>query len=129
MNRVVHFDLQVDDINRAQKFYQKVFGWKFKQAMKKEDGGMDYWLIETGKGKGIDGGVMQRPNENEDKFYRFSCTIEVADIDVAIKAVKENGGSIEMEKSELKGVGFFASVKDTEGNQFALMQSTGQPPK
>ena len=29
-----------------------------------------------------------------------------------------------MEKMELKGVGFFASVKDTEGNKFSIMQPT-----
>lgn len=122
MNRIVHFDFQSDDPERAKKFYEKVFGWKFNQAMKKEEGGMDYWIIDTGKGLGINGGMARRPEEKEDKFYRYSCTIEVKDIDAALKAVKANGGTIEMDKSELPNVGWFASVKDTEGNQFALMQ-------
>jgi len=120
-NRVVHFDFQVDDSDRAKKFYEKAFGWKIEQVMSKEKSGMmDYWLIKTGNGHGIDGGMYRRPDE--DKFYRFNCTVEVADIDKAIDAVKENGGTIEMEKSNLPDVGWFASVKDTEGNQFGLMQ-------
>jgi len=129
MNRVTHFDFQVDDVERAKKFYEKVLDWKIEQVMTKEKSGMmDYWLVHTGSGNGISGGMYQRPQERENKFYRFSCTIEVKDIDEAIKSVKENGGTIEMEKSELPDVGFFASVKDTEGNQFALMQPTGSKP-
>jgi len=126
MNRVMHFDFQADDTERAKKFYEKVFGWKINQYMTKEQSGMmNYWMIETGKdGEGINGGMYERPKEAEDKIYRFSSTIDVADIDQAIEAVKANGGTIEMEKSELAGVGWFASVKDTEGNQFSLMQST-----
>ena len=123
MNRIVHFDFQADDPKRAQKFYEKVFGWKFQKAMSEEESGMmDYWLAMTGEGDGIDGGMSRRPKENEDKFYRFSCMVEIENIDNALKSVKENGGTIEMEKSELKGVGWFASVKDTEGNQFGLWQ-------
>ncbi len=45
MNRVVHFDFQADDVSRAQKFYQNVFGWKFNKAMSKGEGPMDYWLL------------------------------------------------------------------------------------
>lgn len=29
MNRVYTFDLPVDDMKRAKKFYEEVFGWKF----------------------------------------------------------------------------------------------------
>lgn len=31
MNRVVHFEIQADDLDRAQKFYEDVFGWTFKK--------------------------------------------------------------------------------------------------
>ncbi len=44
MSRVVHFEIHVDDPNRASKFYTDVFGWKFN----KWEGPMDYWLISTG---------------------------------------------------------------------------------
>jgi len=40
MPRVSHFDIPVDDPVRAQKFYKKVFDWKFE----KWDGPMDYWM-------------------------------------------------------------------------------------
>ncbi len=40
MPRVVHFEINADDPERAAKFYQNVFGWK----IKKWEGPIDYWL-------------------------------------------------------------------------------------
>ncbi len=125
MNRVVHFEIQADDIDRAKKFYENVLGWKIDQMMKKEEGGMDYWGITTGDSvPGINGGLYKRETASE-SFYLYDCTVEVADIDKAIADVKANGGTITREKGEIPGVGIFAGAKDTEGNRFGMMQSTG----
>lgn len=130
MNRVIHFEIQAENIERAKKFYEQALGWEIKQAMKKgESGPMDYWLIMTGDGAGINGGLYERPLKNDERFYLYDCTIDVKDIDKAIAAVKANGGRITREKSELPGVGWFASAKDTEGNRFGLMQATASMPK
>jgi hypothetical protein len=128
MNRVIHFEVQADDVARAKKFYEKAFGWKITQAMTKEKGGMDYWMLDTGTGPGIGGGLYARPEKEEERFFTFDDTILVEDIDKAVKAVSDNGGMITREKSELAGVGWFASAKDTEGNRFSLMQATDWKP-
>lgn len=126
-NRVIHFEIQADDIERAKNFYEKAFGWKINQAMSAEKGDMmDYWMLDTGTGPGIGGGMYKRPAD--DKLYTYDDTILVDDIDKAIEAVKTNGGTITREKSELKGVGWFASAKDTEENRFSLMQATTWKP-
>lgn len=123
MNRVIHFEIQADNIERASKFYENVLGWKIAQVMKKEDGGMDYFGITTGDSvPGINGGLYQR---GDDKIYTYDCTIDVEDIDKAVEAVRANGGTITKEKAEIPGVGWFAGAKDTEGNRFGLMQPTG----
>jgi len=123
-NRVVHFEIQADNISRAKTFYEKALGWKIQQMMKKEDGGMDYWGVMTGEGTpGINGGLYQRP-KGDDKAYLYDCTIAVDDIDKAMKAIKAAGGEITKEKSEIPHVGWFALAKDTEGNKFGLMQPT-----
>ena len=127
MNRLIHFEVQADDIERAKKFYKNALGWKITQAMNKEKDGMNYWLLDTGKGPGIGGGMYERPAE--DKIFTYDGTILVEDIDQAVKAVKANGGTITREKSELAGVGWFASAKDTEGNRFSLMQATDWMPE
>lgn len=123
-NRVVHFEIQADDVERASKFYEKVFGWKISQMMKKEEGGMDYWGIETGDSvPGINGGMYKR-SEAEDSLYLYDCTVDVEDIDKAVEAVKASGGTVTREKMEIPNVGWFAGCKDTEGNRFGLMQAT-----
>jgi len=126
-NRVVHFEIQADDMERAKNFYMKTFGWEiekydFKEGQMPEGGMMDYWLVMTGKegAPGINGGMYMRPMD--DKIYTYDCTISVNDIDKAVEDVKKNGGKILREKSELKDVGIFASCMDTEGNRFGLMQ-------
>lgn len=131
MNTVIHFEIQADDIERAKKFYENVLGWKIMPMMKKEEGGMmDYWGIETREsGPGINGGLYKRPEKKEEKFFLYDCTVDVADLDSAMEAVKANGGKITREKSEIPGVGWFAGAKDTEGNRFGLMQPTGWQPK
>jgi len=42
-NRVIHFEIQADDTERAKKFYEDALGWKIEKAMSKDEGGMmDY---------------------------------------------------------------------------------------
>lgn len=126
--RVIHFEVQADDIERAKKFYEKVFDWKIEKAKMEEDVGMDYWMVMTGPDKtpGINGGMYMRPKDNPLKTY--DCTILVDDIDEAIDSIKKNGGKVLREKMEMKGVGWFARCTDTEGNIFGLMQSTDWKP-
>lgn len=123
-NRVIHFEIQADDIERAKAFYEKTFDWKIGQIMTKEEGGMDYWGLETGPEgtPGINGGMYQRPPDN--KINTYDCTITVDNIDDAMAAVKANGGTIQGEKSEIPRIGWFATAFDTEGNKFGIMQPT-----
>ena len=44
MNRPIHFEIPVEKPERAIKFYEKVFGWKFERW----NGPMEYWNISTG---------------------------------------------------------------------------------
>ena len=126
-NRVTHFEIQADDVDRAKDFYNKTFGWKIGQIMVADNkGGMDYWGLTTGpkEDMGINGGMYKRPMDN--KIYAYDCTIEVENIDKAIKDIKTNGGKIDVEKMEVMDVGWFARCRDTEGNTFGIMQSTNK---
>jgi uncharacterized protein len=122
MNRVIHFDIYADDPERASKFYEQVFGWKFE---KWEGEGMKYWLITTGPSSepGINGGMALREGEMKKSASVWSITIGVDNIDEAIEKVKKFGGEIAMKKMGLPKVGWFANFKDTEGNIISLMQA------
>jgi len=121
MPRVVHFEMHVDDPDRATKFYTDVFGWE----ITKWDGPMDYWLINTGPSDqmGINGGLMKR----RDPAGAVYNTIGVEDLDGSIEAVESAGGEIVVPKMEVPGVGWLAYFKDTEGNIFGMIQPTGMP--
>lgn len=126
--RVIHFEIQADDVGRAKDFYEKVFDWKIEKAMMEDSGNMDYWLLNTGSkdAPGINGGMSKR--DKNMPLYTYDCTIQVGDIDEAIDMVKKNGGKITREKMEIPKVGWFARGIDTEGNMFGLMEPTDWKP-
>ena len=116
MPRPVHFDLTVDNPERAMKFYSDIFGWKFE----KWNGPMEYWMAITGDQKepGINGGLSKRsesgmPNMN---------TIGVSSVDKFSKMVEEKGGKVSTPKSPIPGIGWFATCQDTEGNTFGIIE-------
>lgn len=130
MPRIVHFDIQANDPNRAAQFYRDVFGWKVEkwkwEGVQKPP--MDYWIIETGLDTepGINGGMSQREGLAVEGNDAFVCTVGVDDVDVYIEKIEAAGGEVTMPKSAIPKVGWFASFKDTEGNKLGLMQSDMQ---
>ena len=88
---------------------------------------MDYWLIKTGEKStpGIDGGMLPRrgdPPAPMQAVNAYVCTIDVADIDAAIRRIGEIGGTIALGKMPIPAVGWLAYAHDSEGNIFGVMQ-------
>ena len=84
MGRLVHFEIHVDDMERAMKFYGEVFGWTFEDYS--EYAGMPYFGAVTGDDQqmGINGALMQRksaPPEPNQALNGFACTMGVEDYD------------------------------------------------
>jgi predicted enzyme related to lactoylglutathione lyase len=116
-NSIVHFEIPADDVERAQRFYRKAFGWKISDPWK-----MSYFLVETKrKGEdGINGGLMQRKNPGQP----FMNYISVKSIDDSLQKVQQAGGSICTPKTEIgQGMGWIAAFQDTEGNLMGFHQS------
>jgi predicted enzyme related to lactoylglutathione lyase len=120
VNRVVHFDIYAEDVERAITFYHTVFGWTIEKVE-----GMDYWLIVTGEGgPGIVGGLSKResPTQGAVPQFGFTCTVQVDDVQAAFAAAVAAGGSAVHQPGPVPGVGYLAYVRDTEGNHLGLMQ-------
>jgi predicted enzyme related to lactoylglutathione lyase len=116
MPRVIHFEIPINDADRAVKFYKDVFGWK----IEKWPGPTEYWLVNTGDDKtpGINGGLMRRGN-----VQHTTNTLGVDSVDASVAAVTKAGGKLIMPKTPIPGVGYFAYCEDPEGNLFGVMQA------
>jgi predicted enzyme related to lactoylglutathione lyase len=78
MPTVVHFEIPADDVERAQKFYGELFGWKIEKLPGPMP--MDYWTIMTAAKAGekaLDGGMMKRQHPDQ----RITMYIDVSSID------------------------------------------------
>lgn len=117
MSRVVHFEMVGEDPERMAKFYADAFGWQ----ASKWDGPMEYWFVTTGEPgtPGIDGGFGRRSAPDE---QGTTNTIEVADAQAALAAVKKAGGKVVNPLHAIPGVGWQAYCEDTEGNVFGIHQ-------
>jgi uncharacterized protein len=121
MPRPVHFEVHATDPERAITFYATVFEWCFERW-----GDHPYWLISTGQGPDIDGGLKPRegpPPEDDAPVNAFVVTLGVEDLDLTTRHVEQAGGTVVMPRSPIPGVGWLAYCKDTEGNVFGLLQS------
>ncbi len=121
MPTIVHFDLSVDDLERAKKFYEKLFGWKFEQISTE----MPYYLIATEdleNNPGIGGGMGKRMGSEQG----ITNYIGVSSIDEYIEKIKKLGGSIIMPKAAVKGWGYLAVCADTENNTFGLWEDNSK---
>ena len=115
MSSLAHFAINADDVERARKFYEKVFGWKTTAW-----GPPGFYQVE---GAGIRGAVQQRRElVAGQRTVGFECTIAVDSIDRTEKAVVAAGGRVLMERSVIVGVGTLMWFSDPEGNPFGAMQ-------
>jgi predicted enzyme related to lactoylglutathione lyase len=112
-NRPNHFEIPVDDADRAEKFYGAVFGWTFQRY----EGAPEYYgMVNTGEGEpGINGALFQRGPDAE-----TTLTMSVDSIEGAIARIEDAGGEIVQGKTPIPGMGWFATCRDTEGNKFGL---------
>ena len=125
MNRIVHFEISADNLQRAADFYTKAFGWKIE---KWPNGAEEYWVVMTAEREssepGINGGMVLRsaavaPAAGANAFI---CTIQVDDYDEAEKRIFDAGGRAAEERTIVAGVAWQGYYYDTEGNKFGLHQ-------
>jgi len=116
MPRVIHFEINCDDLKRASKFYADVFGWK---AEGWEAPGA-YMIIKTGGSDqpGFDGGFTKRMSPDATTIN----TIDVPSLDEFMRRVTEHGGEIVTPRTTVQGVGYHSYCKDSEGNLFGIIE-------
>jgi uncharacterized protein len=123
MDKVVHFEIPVDDRDRASAFYENVFGWEMNHMPE-----MQYTIAMTvpideqqmpREPGAINGGLMERSDPTPNPVI----TLGVDSIDDALKKVEAEGGSIVTPRTPIPDMGAFAYFKDSEGNTMGLFET------
>ena len=113
------FEISVNDIARATKFYETIFDVKLEQSemmgMK-----MAFFPAENMNGKvsgGLVEGPMHKPSADGAKIY-FNGN---PDLGVALSKIEADGGKVTMPKTHISDdIGYMAFFIDTEGSGVAL---------
>src|SRR5215471_9677122 len=120
-NSVAHFEIFASNVERARKFYERVFGWGFEVA-----GPPDFYLVSTGdeKDPGITHGLIAKRSgpAAEGPLNAFRCTVSVRSIAEAVTAIEAAGGKVRSPVTAIPSVGKVAEFADTEGNVACVME-------
>jgi predicted enzyme related to lactoylglutathione lyase len=131
MPTIVHFEIPADDIERAKKFYNNLFGWKIEKWPGTDNSKLtsaatgqpiEYWMINTTDDKGnkaVGGGMMKRQMPE----HHITNYINVNSVDEYASKVEKGGGRVVAPKHAVPGMGYFALCLDTENNVFAIWES------
>jgi predicted enzyme related to lactoylglutathione lyase len=120
MNGIVHFEIPVDNRKRAETFYSEAFGWSINTVPE-----FDYSMAGTTPSNeqgmpsqpgAINGGLPKRGGPVE----HVVVTVQVDDIDAALKKIEQLGGKTVQKKMPVGDMGFSGYFKDTEGNVVGL---------
>lgn len=112
-----HFAINADDLPRAKRFYESVFGWRFDPW-----GPPGFYQIHNA-GAGVIGALQERRELAPDAPMRgFEASFGVEDLQATIAAIEANGGRILMQPYRIDGVGELVYFEDSEGNFAGAMQ-------
>ncbi len=125
MDKVVHFEITYDDVERAKDFYRSVFEWDLNDVPMGGDMAyttattvpIDDKMMPTEPGA-INGGFTSKGAETPAPVI----TIQVDSIDDSLKKIEAGGGSTVTPRTPIPNMGAFAYFKDSEGNVMGLFE-------
>lgn len=116
-NPVGWFEIYVQDIDRAKKFYESVLQLKLEKL---NSPGLDMWSFPMDLKRWGAGGALVKmngfPSGGNSTLVYFSCE----DCAIEESRVAKFGGRIQRNKMSIGEYGFISLVFDTEGNMFGL---------
>lgn len=126
-NKVAWFELPADDVVRAKKFYNKVFGWNTPEM-----GGGGVFALTTAADKqgnpteagGINGDIQPRSKGLD----RPVIMITVDNVEAQLQAVKDAGGKVVYGPEDASKFGgpLWAVFSDPEGNHVGVYSYAAQ---
>ena len=112
-----HFAINADDVQRAKRFYEAVFDWRFDPW-----GPPNFYQVKNA-GQGLFGALQGRRELVPGvRMAGYEASFGVEDLKATITAVEASGGKIVMQPYRIEGVGELIYFEDTEGNLVGAMQ-------
>jgi uncharacterized protein len=111
------FEIPVKDLDRAIKFYEKVFDVKLSPE---EMGGMKMALFPFTQDAPGAAGSLIKGESYEPSHAGTVVYFSVEDIPETLRRINAIGGKTLMPKTAIGQYGFIAQYEDTEGNRLAL---------
>lgn len=123
-NPIAWFEIYVDDMQRAKRFYQTVLATELSQLSDPTDSGIEMWAFPSNmESYGATGALARMegmgPGGNSTLVY-FSCE----DCAVEESRIESAGGRVQQPKMAIGEYGFITLALDTEGNMFGLHSQT-----
>lgn len=117
-NAIGWFEIPVTDMDRAEKFYEELLGYKLDRQEEK-DGHLMSWFPMKENAMGAPGTLMRgeayKPS-HEGTIVYFTAP----KMDEMLERVEGLGGKVLAPKKDIGEYGYIAWVEDTEGNRIAL---------
>ncbi len=115
-NPVCWFEIYVQDMDRAKRFYESVFRVK----LEKLDTPFEMWSFPADMERYGSGGALVKmegvPSGANSTLVYFAC----ADCAIEAGRLKDAGGQVTREKTSIGQYGFITLGQDTEGNTIGL---------
>lgn len=109
-----HIEIPTMSVERAKRFYGKVFGWTFQDVPQ-----LNYTLYQTKEG-GLGGGLFNPPPGIPRQIVNY---LLVNEIEPALAQIEEHGGRTVTGKMQVPGAGWFALAADPDGNVFGIWKN------
>lgn len=119
MNTVAYFEIQVSDIEKGKKFYERVFGWSI---IRDSNIPIEYYRIGNA---GPLGGMLRRSRENVSPLggiNAFVNSIQVDHYDDTARNIVANGGKEIVPKFAVVGKCWQGYFMDPECNTFGIFE-------
>jgi uncharacterized protein len=115
---VVHFEIGGPDDRQLAEFYGGVFGWTMRRVP-----GIDYTLLDTSGGEGINGGV----HDSADGAPSITFYIEADDLQAVLDKINLLGGKTVTPITDLPGMVTYARFEDLDGLVVGLVLGQDDP--
>jgi predicted enzyme related to lactoylglutathione lyase len=123
VGRFVWYDLMTSDPKAAEDFYGQLIGW----GTQEWEGGDQPYKMWTNKDTPL-GGVMEIPEEARAAGAppHWMAYVSVDDVAATVSKVKEAGGSVLKDTTDIPDAGSFAVLADPQGAAFAIYSSASE---